>query len=202
VPISKSGGLDSAKGNSLSTISGTDGSFDIRSARDTCQRVLSYEHRWRFSLRTLLTLPLLVAIGIILVDRFWVYDISQSGTELVAILLVDGEDGTPIAGAVLQSSDVANEPNAKTTNADGKVGFAHSYKYEHFKSLLRDRYSHLSAHAIAVNAPGFEPVSIELKYYRLGKGEEYGLPYPIVIRLERSTTTMRIEAPSAETKTH
>ncbi|MCA9264653.1 MAG: hypothetical protein KDA60_12420 [Planctomycetales bacterium] len=141
---------------------------------------------WQFRLRTLISLPVLFAIGILLFDRLWVYDESQWGTELVEISVLDGGADLPISGAVLRSSDTEKEPNPKTTDENGIVGFAHSYKYEHFKSLLRDRYKRLSAHTIEVSALGFKPVAIEIESHRLDKDKGYDLPSPIVVRLERS----------------
>ena len=116
----------------------------------------------QFSLRTLIALPLLAGTGLILFDRLWVYDRSTSGTELVDITVVDPE-GAAVAGAVLRSSDAKMEPKPKTTNADGVVAFAHSYRYERFTSLLRDRYSHLSAHTITISSPGFKTATIEVE---------------------------------------
>jgi hypothetical protein len=142
----------------------------------------------QISLRTLVALPLLAGIGLILFDRFWVYDQSTSGTELVDISVVD-PGGAPVVGAVLRSSDAKMEPKPKTTNADGVVAFAHSYSYERFTSLLRDRYSHLSDHTITISAPGFKTATIAVESYRLGKDGNYGLPYPIVVQLVRPATT-------------
>lgn len=144
------------------------------------------KRHWRYSLRTLIALPLVVGIGIILFDRLWVYDQSASGTELVEVSVIDAADGTPVAGAILQSSDTSREPHPKTTSANGNVAFAHSYKYERFTSLLRDRYKQLSAHTIWVSAPGYLPVTIEVESYRINKPYKYGLTHQILVRLARS----------------
>ncbi len=127
----------------------------------------------------------MTVIAIFLFDRLWVYDKSQWGTELVEIAVVDAENRRPISGAVLRSSDTEKAPNPKETDINGKAAFAHSYKYEHFTSLLRDRYERMVAHTIEISAPGFRPITVDLESYRLSAQENYSLPHPIIVRLEK-----------------
>lgn len=141
---------------------------------------------YRFSLRTLVSLPVIVALGMIVFDRLWMYDMSQRGTELVEISVVDSETRAPIAGAVLLSSDKVKAPDPKYTNESGTAAFADSYEYQHFKSLLRERHQHLSAHAIDVQASGYQPAIVHLESFRRGEASKYSLPIPIVVELTRS----------------
>ncbi len=146
------------------------------------------KRKWRFSLRALILLPLVVALGLFIFDRLWVYDSSNKGTELVVISVIDGETGNPIVGAVLESSDTKKEPEPKTTDAKGEAAFAHSTEYQHFESLLRERHNHLSSHEIKVSAIGFDSANIQLESFRLGKEDNYLLPNPIVVKLDRSAS--------------
>src|SRR5215213_8705583 len=91
--------------------------------------------RFRLSVRSLMALPVLIGLGIFLVDRLWTRPWTQRGTELVEFQVIDAPSGRPMAQAVIELT--GGPTQVASTRPDGTVAFAVPYKIEGETSLLR-----------------------------------------------------------------
>ena len=143
------------------------------------------KQRFQINLKTLLLVVSLCAVALFMSEVLFVENALRNGGELVVIQVINKANGLPIQNAVLQSSDLENEPAPKTTNKHGEVGFLHSYEFKHLKSLLRNRYLRVVEHSIEINADGFHPIEVDIESYRMTEKDKFRVPHPITVELIR-----------------
>jgi RNA polymerase sigma factor (sigma-70 family) len=95
-------------------------------------------------------------------------------TKLVAGVVRDKDTGKPLAGVTIESSQLANDPIPgrnivqTTTDAQGRYRLTGLPKGDGNKIRLlpRDDQPYVSVHAVVLDSPGFEPVTIDFELKR------------------------------------
>ena len=138
--------------------------------------------RFRFGLRALMALPVLIALGIFLVDRIWVKKWTQAGTELISLTVLDESD-KPVAGASVELT--GGPTQVESTRPDGTVAFAVPYSFSAERSILRETRNWEHDWRIDVSADGYEETTTRLQDHRQDRDRDFAIEYPIVIRLRQ-----------------
>jgi hypothetical protein len=139
--------------------------------------------RFRFTVRALMALPVMLTIGFVVADRIWSEDWKQSGTELVEFRVLDESSGRPIAGAAVALSGAPPAPQTGSTRPDGTVAFAVPYRFQGTTTLLRKTRFGGYPWSASLSAAGYQSATTRLDDHRLNAGQDFPMTLPIVIRL-------------------
>lgn len=142
--------------------------------------------RFRFTLRALMALPVLITIGFFLADRIYGEEWKAAGTELVEFRVLDKSTGRPVAGTAVELTG-GPAPLKGSTGPEGIFAFAVPYRFRGSETLLRKtRYGGFPWTA-SLSAGGYQRTTTRLDDHRPGSGFDFITTQPIVIRLRPLT---------------
>lgn len=172
--------------------------------------------RMRFTLRTLLAVPILIGASLFCAEWVSTHRANYSYTELAAVLVVDARTSLPIPGAVVDLTTKNTVNHNKTPDHDdgndgplfptkdtallrqdhwtyatdnrGIASMAIAMLVEKRQSLLRaPAWKDLQDYDLRISAPGYEESRVRLNDQRRGPSLGSFFKDPIQIRLRRRT---------------
>lgn len=150
-----------------------------------CAETAVRPRRFRFRMRTLLLLPLVVGFAFAALDRVFVANRVRQGIERVHLRLVDARTGRPVDGdrVAVMGIDPREVYEKGSTDAAGNITFHVPYGYRVRKGVFRTVRRPLVNYGVEIRTPGYVTTFFLLNDRRRGSGEDLALPDPVIVRL-------------------